>query len=122
MYIQNIALDENAIAIANNSSYFNAGTERTKEAKDEFKKFAELFPIHGELTVEQVSYLVSRQAEWAKLVTQAYNDIVRRRMAWVPVTVADPAGYNPNKIALHVKLKRFLTHTRKTLKKMTPLT
>lgn len=133
IYIENIELNQNAISSANNASQFNAGDVRARDAENEFKKFAEQFPIHGELTVKQVEYLAERQAKWAELVTTAYNDILHRRASWVPVTVAGPSKYNSNKMGKladreleasgewHEKMARFLENTGKTLEELTPL-
>lgn len=76
MYVPNIELDIHLISKANRASCINAGTIREKEAEAMFRQFSEKFPISGDLTITEVSFLVSRQAEWAVLVTNAYNNII----------------------------------------------
>lgn len=129
MYVSNIELESSAVSNANNARIYKACDVMARIAESQFKKFANQFPIHGEMTINQLEYLVSRQAEWTELVTKAYNDIIRRRAAWIRVTVANPSNYNSDEIGkladkeLEVsnewckKMRSFLINTKNKLAK-----
>lgn len=115
-----------------NSMMGTAGTIRAKEAQRRVDDFKEEFKEKENWTDEQKQYVKQRQDEYTDLVSEYYNDQIRRTGENVSWAVAGPANYNVkahdkklnaqmNKVdEYEQKMKNFKENTRKQLEKMTP--
>ncbi len=143
-----LKLNEEYIRQANSNSHFNAGDGIVAEAKNTFTAFYKRFGAYlagsqkqkefdsnftEDLNEEQKAYLLEREAKWKQLVETAYNDELRRRASFVPVTVAGPARYDSKKMNKrvdkmmqaasdwHEKMNAFLENTEKQLQNLASL-
>ena len=126
-------LNRNSIESANNASQFDAGNVLAREAEHVYaegvEKMQAACPDPNEV---QAGILARCMEEWRGLVEKAYNDIIARRAAWVPWTVAGPANYNARKMNAKAdaqmnaaqewdeKMNRFIDNTRNMLRDAIP--
>lgn len=128
-----LSLDQAAIKRADDNSLMGtAGTSRAKEAQRRVDDFKEEFKEKSEWTDEQKAYVKQRQDEYTDLVSEYYNDQIRRTGENVSWAVAGPANYNyarhDKKMNAQMnraneyeeKLQRFKDNTYKKLESMTP--
>ena len=126
-------LDQDAIRRADDNSLMGtAGTVRAKEAKRRVDEFKEEFKEKSEWTDEQKAYVKQRQDEYTDLVSEYYNDQIRRTGDNVSWAVAGPANSNyarhDKKLNAQMnraneyeqKLQNFKDNTYKNLERMTP--
>ena len=126
-------LNPEAIRRADSASQFEAGTNRAREAESVYAEFLPALEPRPDHNDEQRTYLDERREQWRVLVTKAYNEMISRRAAWVPVTVAGPARYPSEKMAKRAdadlrcmrewseKIARFKGNTAKRLQQMESL-
>lgn len=128
-----LSLDQEAIKRADDNSLMGtAGTSRAKEAHRRVDEFKEEFKEKSDWTDEQKAYVKQRQDEYTDLVSEYYNDQIRRTADNVSWAVAGPANYNyarhDKKMNAQMnraneyeeKLARFKENTTKKLESMTP--
>lgn len=128
-----LSLDQAAIRRADDNSLMgSAGTVRAKEAQQRVDAFKEEFKEQDGWTDEQKTYVKQRQDEYTDLVSEYYNDQIRRTGENVSWAVAGPANYNyarhDKKLNAQMnraneyeeKMQKFRDNTRKKLESMTP--
>lgn len=132
-YIKNIELDLSALESADNANFTDEGKVYVKQAENALAKFETQYPIHDELTIAQVSYLVPRQADWVELVAKAYNEIIHMRAKCIAITTASSFSSESNPLRdwqgsknrtlrkWHKKMERFLLNTGKKLDELMPV-
>lgn len=117
---------------ADNNSQFDAGSALAREGERLYTSGLEKMEARPEWNNEQREYMNKRREGWKNLCETAYNDIIRRRAAYVPWTVAGPANYNAKKnnrladAALNAsaewaeKLKAYITNSLETARDLVP--
>lgn len=126
-------LNASAIHTANSTSHFDAGDVLAREAQRVYEDGMEAFEPKSGWTPEQRAYAARRADEWHALIERAYNDLLRRRASWVPVTVAGPSNYPAARMQKRAdaemkagvewsgKMNRFLENTQKALDALVPV-
>lgn len=126
-------LNADAIRAANNASQFDAGDALAREAHSVYENGLHAFETKDDWTPEQIAYAARRADEWRGLVESAYNDLLRRRSSWVPVTVAGPSNYPAAKMQKRCdaemnaaqewqrKMDAFCANTAKALEALVPV-
>ena len=126
-------LNASAIRTANSTSHFDAGDVLAREAQRVYADGMEAFEPKSGWTPEQRAYAARRADEWHALIERAYNDLLRRRASWVPVTVAGPSNYPAARMQKRAdaemkasvewsgKMNRFLENTQKALDALVPV-
>lgn len=126
-------LNASAIRTANNLSHFDAGDVLAREAQRVYEDGMQAFEPKSGWTPEQRAYSARRAVEWHALIERAYNDLLRRRASWVPVTVAGPSNYPAARMQKRAdaemkagvewsgKMNRFLENTQKALDALVPV-
>lgn len=89
-----LTLDKLAIRAANDASHFEAGSVLSLEGQRIYSDGLRDLKPRSSWNQEQTEYAARRAVEWCALVTEAYNDIIRRRASWMPWTVSGPANYD----------------------------
>lgn len=126
-------LNQDAIRRADDNSLLgSAGTGRAKEALQRLDSFKEEFKDNPDWTPEQRAYVKQRQEEYRQLITDYYNDQIRRTGENVSWAVAGPANYNyrahDKKMNAQMnraneyeqKIQNFKDNTHKQLQRLTP--
>lgn len=127
-----IVLDQRNKELANNWSFMrDKGGYYEKMANSELDDFRSKFK-RDDLTDEQKKFLDQREEEYAKLVTDQYNDLLYRQGTNPSSMVAGPANFNTRRFErkqqaefnsqneFNEKKKRFTENTEKQLKGMEP--
>lgn len=127
-----IVLDQKNKELANNWSFMrDKGGYYEKLANEELDNFRSKFKRDG-LTDEQKKYLDQREEEYAKLVTDQYNDLLYREGTNPSAMVAGPANFNTRRFErkqqaeinsqneYREKKERFIKNTEKGLEQKTP--
>lgn len=128
-----LSLNDDYIRRADNNSMMgNAGSVRAKEAQSRIDDFKNAFKEQDDWTDEQRAYVKQRHDEYVDLVSEYYNDQIRRTADNVSWAVAGPANYNfrasqkKNDAQMkkvneyEQKLSNFKENTQKKLKSMEP--
>ena len=127
-----IVLDQRNKDLANNWTFMrDKGGYYEKVANEELDNFRSKFKRDG-LTDEQKKYLDQREEEYAKLVTDQYNDLLYREGTNPSAMVAGPANFNTRRFERKLqaemnsqnefreKKERFIKNTEKGLEEKTP--
>lgn len=130
-------LDQHAIDQANQASQFEAGNYIAQDAKTVYTYGLDIISEAAKrpnLTADQITYLDERRGEWKELCEKSFNDVLRRRASWVPITVAGASNYNASRNQMRAKAgakvemewaakrQRFLDNTLFKLDKFKPVT
>lgn len=126
-------LNQESIHRSNENSLFgSSGSVKAKEALQRLDKFKEDFKDNPDWTEEQRTYVKQRTQEYASLITEYYNDQIKRNADNISWAVAGPANYNrqahEKKLNAQMnsanqyeqKLQNFRENTQKRLKNMEP--
>ena len=126
-------LSQESIHRSNENSLFgSSGSVKAKEALQRLDKFKEDFKDNPDWTEEQRTYVKQRTQEYASLITEYYNDQIKRNADNISWAVAGPANYNrqahEKKLNAQMnsanqyeqKLQNFRENTQKRLKNMEP--
>lgn len=120
------------ISAANNVSFFEHGSVAAREALGRLDDYRNRNKIDDNWTDEQKAYAKQREEEYKQLLTEYYNDSLRRYADDPSWAVTGPANYNVRRHEKKMnaamnkaneyeeKLKRFEENTNKKLKSMTP--
>lgn len=127
-----VQLDENLVRRANDASLFNGGNITARDAQAEMDSFDEQFKPKDDWTDEQKAYAAKRHDEYTELVSDVYNDQLRRSAENPSWAVTGRAGRDMNRMQRDTerqmraydegkaKMERFKENTQKELDRMTP--